>query len=82
MNCSAAQLRAQTIGSSDVLRGRLLQAICRDRGEFYLGEARRYLQRGERRNALAACNEGLRSSSGPFYLVVRDELEVLHTQLA
>jgi hypothetical protein len=24
----------------------------------------------------------LRSSSGPFYLVVRDELEVLHTQLA
>jgi hypothetical protein len=27
-------------------------------------------------------NEGLRSSSGPFYLVVRDELEVLHTQLS
>jgi len=56
--------------------------MCRDRGEFYLGEARRYLQRGDRRNALAAVNEGLRSSSGPLYLVVRDELEVLHTQLA
>jgi hypothetical protein len=60
----------------------LLREICRDRGEFYLGEARRYLHRGDRRNALSAVNEGLRSSMGPFYLAVRDELEVLHTQLA
>jgi len=37
---------------------------------------------GDLRNALAAVNEGLRSSSGPFYLVARDELEVLYTQLA
>ena len=82
MNCSAAQMRAQTVGSSELFRGQLLRSMCRDRGEFYLGEARRYLQRGDRRNALAAINEGLRSSSGPFYLVVRDELEILHTQLA
>ena len=81
MNCSAAQMRAQTLGSGRV-RDQLLRKICRDRGEFYLGEARRYVQRGDLRNALAAVNEGLRSSSGPFYLVVRDELEVLHTQLA
>ena len=81
MNCSAAQMRAQTLGSGRV-RDQLLRETCRDRGEFYLGEARRYVQRGDLRNALAAVNEGLRSSSGPFYLVVRDELEVLHTQLA
>ena len=81
MNCSAAQTRAQTLGPGRV-RDQLLREICRDRGEFYLGEARRYVQRGDLRNALAAVNEGLRSSSGPFYLVVRDELEVLHTQLA
>ena len=81
MNCSAAQMRAQTLGSGRA-RDQMLREICWDRGEFYLGEARRYVQRGDLRNALAAVNEGLRSSSGPFYLVVRDELEVLHTQLA
>ena len=44
MNCSAAQMRAQTLGSGRV-RDQLLREICRDRGEFYLGEARRYVQR-------------------------------------
>jgi len=82
VNCSAAQMRTQTIGSSAVLRGRLLREICRDCGEYYLGAARAYMQFGDRQNALASVNEGLRCVAGPFYLAVKDELETLHTQLS
>ena len=78
---SAAKLRREATASDTEIRTELLRRCCRDRGEFYLGEARRYVRLMDFRNALSAVNEGLRSCAGPFYLAVRDELEVLHSQL-
>lgn len=78
---SAAQLRHAVMSNDNILRGKLLQACQRDRGEFWMNEARSYMRRGDVQNALSCVNEGLRSISGPFYLAVRDELEELHSQL-
>jgi hypothetical protein len=78
---SAAQMRRQILNSGTFDRDKLLQAVCRDRGEFYFAEASRYFRLGDRHSALAAVEEGLLSSRGPFYLAVRDKLEELRTQL-
>jgi hypothetical protein len=80
---SAAQLRA-SVQSKQLTcfhRDSLLAGVCRDRREYYLNEARKYMRDGDTKNALACVNEGLRSTSGPVYLAVRDELEQLHIDL-
>lgn len=69
------------VGDTPLEQLELLKVMATDRGEFYLHEARNYQGRGDKRNALAAVNEGLRAVTLGVYLRVRDELEELHTQL-
>ena len=45
------------------------------RGELYLGYARKYLSAGDSNNARSTAEEGLRLVSGPFYVAVRDRLQ-------
>jgi hypothetical protein len=46
-------------------------------GELYLECAQKYLSAGDVNNARSTGEEGLRLVSGPFYVVVRDQLHDL-----
>jgi hypothetical protein len=59
-----------------------INTTARSRGVLYLDYAKQYLSRGDRDNALATAQEGLRLASGPFYLAVRDQPQDLLDELA
>jgi hypothetical protein len=44
------------------------------RGRIYLDYAKKYQESGDLRNAMSSAEEGIRLTSGPFYIAVRDEL--------
>jgi hypothetical protein len=51
--------------------------LAAQRGELYLECAQKYLSAGDVNNARSTAEEGLRLVSGPFYVVVRDQLHDL-----
>jgi hypothetical protein len=58
-----------------------IKSLASQRGDVYLDQAKKYRDRGDRRNALSTAQEGLRLVSGPFYLAVRDQLTDFVEQL-
>lgn len=57
------------------------KSLAQIRGEHYLSYAKRYLADNKPLQALSAAEEGARLSSGPFYLMVQDQLSDLLKQL-